>query len=209
MKKIQKISIITASLIFTPLITNALVINTSASSSLNTNILKNTVLNNASISSGIGTDLQAQIDLNNNLNTNSSSSNSAKIVGSESELAIYNNITMLQEHRNVVAVNANPATQSNLDVSVTFRHNGLLFGLFPISFDTITTVSKDDNNSPVEVDSSISLWSYLVSDDNYDRENVENRIKNNIEVIANANLNASADAKAKIATAIVSELEVQ
>ena len=147
-----------------------------------------------------GTDLhsivQESLDLNASANASTSIATQSEIIAPK-----------IEEDKNLQSVQSIVHDDGSFDISVTYRHIGYFLGLFPVSYDTITTVTKVDGSTQFDVVSKPSFWNYLVTQDNYDHIRIENQIKNNSEIKANATLNASESSRIKIVNAIVAELK--
>jgi len=127
-------------------------------------------------------------------------------VSTQTDLEVFSaNLPM--QNKNVKKVETNTDVNGVTTVEVGYKHQGMLFGLIPVSFVTYTKVMSSDNGSFV-VKSPATIWGKLVSNKSYDTNKIETRISNNPTVKANIRMNASAEAKARIAEAMVSELDL-
>lgn len=92
------------------------------------------------------------------------------------------------------------------DVLVTYRHEGMLLGLFPVTISSDTEV-RTKSGTELEVKTSLSWWSFLVTKINYNKEELETKLKSNTTIKSNTKINASAMAKAQIAESIIAEVQ--
>jgi len=169
-------------------------INLTASKTLQTN------LNASTSTSTTGTTTEFELTSSNNTAITTPAQ-----VRTEDDLVVYGaNLSAKNENIQSVETSADSETTK---VSVTYRHSGLFLGLVPMTFTSTTVVTRDADDTEPEVKSSSSVLGYLVTGDNYDDANIETRVKNNSEVLANANVNATVSSRATIATAIIEELE--
>ena len=92
------------------------------------------------------------------------------------------------------------------EVKVVYRHKGRLFGFIPVTVKSTTSV-EFQADAEAEINSRLSWWSFMVAGKNYSRTEVESRIENNATIMANAQADTSASARASVAEAMIAELE--
>jgi len=130
---------------------------------------------------------------------------SANQVNSETDLKIYSENVSIKDP-SVTKVEATSESDGKSEIKVGYTHKGKLLGFLPINIHS-TTIVEVEENGEVKVHSRLPWWSFLVAKQNYNREDVESRVRNNATIKANAQVNASATSKAKVAEAIVAEVE--
>lgn len=199
---------------------NAQVFNTALSSDLNSNLLSSTS------STSVGTNTDALIELNINarddenveiyfeeetnsdmnfrVNSSGVRITAAAQVESSEDLEVFN--TNMSKKESSVAEIETKSDDSK--VTVIHKHDGKLFGIFPVTITSVTTVeAKEDGKT--EVHARKSWYSFLVANESYSSSDVESKILNNPTVQANASANLSAQAKAVIAEVIINEVAAQ
>lgn len=131
---------------------------------------------------------------------------SAAQVANESDLELLS-ANIVEMNSNVKDVVVEDSSDGASVITVSYEHKGKFLGLFDININSDTTVTTGAGNEP-EVKSSLSWWSFLVTDVNYDKTTLESSIKNNFAIKNNSGANASATAKAVIAETLAAELQV-
>lgn len=131
---------------------------------------------------------------------------SAAQVANESDLELLS-ANMVKMNNNIKDVAVEDSSDGASVITVSYEHKGKFLGLFDININSDTTVTTGAGNEP-EVKSSLSWWSFLVTDVNYDKTTLESSIKNNFAIKNNSGANASATAKAVIAETLAAELQV-
>lgn len=186
------------------------------------NLLGGTKTNlNTDASVNVGVDLENKNDIKDDETSNTNESQaqnnsylsvnsdgvaitSSSQVKSESDLDVFSS-NISKKNSEVSKVETDSNTNGESEVEVIYKHKGKLFGFIPVTVKSKTVVDiKDD--AKTEVHSTMSWWNFMVTGVDYEKNNIESRIKNNSKVQANAQINASAQAKAEIAEAIVAEL---
>lgn len=176
-----------------------------------------------SVSSGNTVDVSAEGNLNSEVRTNtdddmkSESSEykfklndsgvaviSSSQVESEDDLEVFESNMSLKDQM-VSKVDIDSENNGESEVKVVYRHKGKLFGFIPVIVKS-TTIVESNVDGKVEVHSKKSWYSFLVRTENYSKSEIESRVKNNETIKVNAQVNASAQAKAKIAEAVVAEI---
>ena len=128
---------------------------------------------------------------------------SAQVESSEDLEVFKTNMTQKEPSVSEIETKSDEST-----VTVVHKHDGKLFGIFPVTITSVTTVeAKDDGKT--EVHARKSWYSFLVANESYSRSDVESKILNNPTVQANASSNLSAQAKAVIAEIIINEVAAQ
>lgn len=226
MKNITKTGlslVVLTTLLIGPIATNAQ-INANLSGTVETKINSNTsasTSNNADGSARLdaGVDVNVETQSNTEENeTNTSTTKTLKLntsgvaiisssqVSSESDLKIFSSNVSAKKN-DVAKIDIDSQSNGESEVKVVYRHKGSFLGFIPVTIKS-TTVVEAKADSETEVHSNLSWWSFLVANTNYNRENLETRIKNNPTVSANAKINASAQSKARIAEALVTEISI-
>jgi len=199
---------------------NAQIFNTALSSDLNSNLLSST----SSSSMSSNTDALIELNINAqdrddveiyfeeesnsdiNFRVNSDGvriTTSAQVESSEDLEVFKTNMTQKEPSVSEIETKSDEST-----VTVVHKHDGKLFGIFPVTITSVTTVeAKDDGKT--EVHARKSWYSFLVANESYSRSDVESKILNNPTVQANASSNLSAQAKAVIAEIIINEVAAQ
>jgi len=91
-------------------------------------------------------------------------------------------------------------------VSVAYKHSGRLFGFIPVTLISNTSVyTSEEGETDVQV--RLPWWSAFVVKAHYAQTELETRIQNNATVSANAHADASAQAKAHVAEAMIAEIQ--
>jgi len=130
---------------------------------------------------------------------------SASQVVSETDLKIYSENVSIKDP-SVTKIEAVSESDGKSEIKVGYTHKGKFLGFLPINIHS-TTVVEVEEDGEMKVQSRLPWWSFLVAKQNYNREDVESRVRNNETIKANAQVNASATSKAKVAEAIVAEVE--
>lgn len=149
------------------------------------------------------------LDSNSNFSLKINSSGVAVLsssqVSSEDDLDVFS-ANVSAKDKEIANVDINFSKEGESEVKVIYRHKGKLLGFIPVAINS-TTVVENKNDSETEVRSKLSWWSFLVTDQNYAKADVESSIKNNNAIKANAKVNSSAQAKAQIAEVVIAEVE--
>lgn len=116
-------------------------------------------------------------------------------------------VNVIANNENVADINIEDGANGESEVEVKYKHKGRFLGMFDINVTSNTTVTAK-SGMDAEVDSSLSWWSFLITDVNYNEETLESSIKSNTAIKTNAQINASANAKAVIAETLIAELQV-
>lgn len=171
-----------------------------------------------------GIDTKTSVNLNTSTNTVNTNTNvnvasdvttkggaevkitSAAQVANESDLELLS-ANIVEMNSDVKDVAVEDSSDGASIITVSYEHKGKFLGLFDININSDTTVTTGAGNEP-EVKSSLSWWSFLVTDVNYDKTTLESSIKNNFAIKNNSGANASATAKAVIAETLAAELQV-
>lgn len=130
---------------------------------------------------------------------------SALQVGSDADLNIFSsNVKAKDKEVERLDIDSGPDGASK--VKVVYRHTGKFLGIFPVTITSTTTVEGSAKDE-VKVTSELSWWGFLVSNKNYAKADLESRIQQNATVKTYARANASPQAKAQVAEAVISEVE--
>jgi len=149
--------------------------------------------------------IDADLDIDNTNQETPVSVTSANQVISETDLKIYSENISIKDP-SVTKVEATSESDGKSEIKVGYTHKGKFLGFLPININS-TTVVEVEEDGEMKVRSRLPWWSFLVAKQNYNREDVESRVRNNETIKANAQVNASATSKAKVAEAIVAEGE--
>jgi hypothetical protein len=125
-------------------------------------------------------------------------------VSSESDLTIFSENASVN-NKKIADVDADSNSNGESEVKVVYRHSGKFLGFIPVTIKS-TTVVEANVDAEAEVHSRLSWWSFLVANENYVKADIESRIKNNATVKTHAKVDASAQARAQIAEAIIAEV---
>lgn len=129
---------------------------------------------------------------------------SSEQVGTEEELDIFDkNLSFI--YTSVSNVITESKENGETIVTVNYKHPGKFLNLFPVSYQSINSVTSTNNGIP-NIDSQLSFWSSLISDKKYDRSLVVSKIISNDVIRNQTQPNASPASKARVAEAIVYEL---
>lgn len=210
---------IMAAFVFAPLAqAQALNVNgsldTSVSSDINldgnstTTTSTTTTVTETTIDIGTEADTNVSTEVSSDLRANSQGIviTSSSQVESENDLEVFrSNITTQNEAVADVEINTDEDEQQS-EIKVVYRHGGYLFGFIPVTVKSVTTVETNASGE-LEVYTRKSWYSFLVANENYSGAEIESKIKNNQTIKVNSKVERSAQARAKIAEAIVTELE--
>ncbi len=130
---------------------------------------------------------------------------SAGQVESDADLEVFSANVQARE-KNVSRVSFDSSSSADTNVSVSYVHHGKLFGFLPVSFRS-TTVAEAKEDGKTEVYTVFPWWSSLVSESAAIRSDIESRVKNNPTVQGSLSASASASAKARVAEAIIAEID--
>ncbi len=130
---------------------------------------------------------------------------SSSQVKSETDLESFT-INAKSTDENIEDVEIDNYDDGESDVVVTYKHEGMLFGLFSVTINSDTVVSTK-SDTETEVKTSLSWWSFLVTKINYNKEDLETKLKSNSTIKSNTKINASAMAKAQIAESVIAEVQ--
>ncbi len=132
---------------------------------------------------------------------------SATQVNTDADLKVFSeNVT--KKNGNVAKVEVSAEGKTESEVKVIYRHRGKLLGFIPVTVRSKTEVLAEADAN-LAVSSHLSWWSFLVAKTNYDRAELESQIRENTIVKANAKVDASAGAKARVAEAVIAEIQAQ
>ena len=205
MKKIIMINeglLIILSLVFMPVMSHAQIgINVSGSTTADTSVGVYSNSNSDSEANEEDPDSQASLKIN----ASGVAVISSSQVNSEADLKIFSS-NILTKEKAIAKVDFNSKKDEKSEVRVVYKHKGKFLGFIPVTIRS-TTVVEAKANVETEVRSRLSWWSFLVADENYTQADLESRIKSNTTVKANAKVNASASANARIAEAVIAEIE--
>jgi hypothetical protein len=171
-------------------------------------------MTNVEVNTGVGINLlggdnQIEGSMQSDSNTSSEVDSSTDImssaqVNSQADLDLFVKNIKTQE-KDVSKVDID-SSENKSDVKVVYNHKAKLFGFIPVTIKSTTEVGANDN-SEVEVSSRLSWWSFMVTKQNYAKDNLEAKIKSNSVIKANAKVDASASEKAKVTEAVISEIQ--
>ena len=176
--------------------------NSSTSAETDSSIeITNTTIQSSSTELEIESDSEAELKLN----TLGIAVVSATQVNSDADLEIFSeNVTV--RNKNVARVEVSSDNGKESEVIVVYKHRGKLMGFIPVTIRSTTEVVAEAD-ADVAVKSRLSWWSFLVAKKNYNKAEIESGIRNNIVVKANAKVDASASAKARVAEAMIAEIQ--
>lgn len=129
---------------------------------------------------------------------------SSSQINSEKDLDIFSD-NVSRKNDEVANVDINSGEEGESEVKVIYRHKGKFLGLIPITIKS-TTVVETTTDEETEVRSNLSWWSFLVTEKNHAKDDIESSIKNNTTIKSNTMVNASAEAKAKVAEVVIAEV---
>jgi hypothetical protein len=113
--------------------------------------------------------------------------------------------TVLRTTPSVVSID----TESNAQaVSVTWRHNGKLFALIPITVQSKTTVESSEKEGMI-VTVWKPWWSFFVTNIAYITDNTEVKLASSADLVNLTNISGSSKAKAQVIDIIIAELMIQ
>lgn len=194
--------LIILSLVFMPVMSHAQIgINVSGSTTADTSVGVYSNSNSDSEANEEDPDSQASLKIN----ASGVAVISSSQVNSEADLKIFSS-NILTKEKAIAKVDFNSKKDEKSEVRVVYKHKGKFLGFIPVTIRS-TTVVEAKANVETEVRSRLSWWSFLVADENYTQADLESRIKSNTTVKANAKVNASASANARIAEAVIAEIE--
>lgn len=130
---------------------------------------------------------------------------SSSEVATESDLKIFSSNVRAQE-KSIAKVVISDEEKVDTEVKVVYKHKGKLLGFIPVTVKS-TTVVEVKADAETEVKTKLSWWSFLVAGVNHSKSELESSIKNNAQVKANASVNASAQTKARVAEAVIAEVD--
>jgi len=175
------------------------------SSSIDAGVNVNLGATSSSSSSTNSMTTEGDSDLALKLNTSGVAVRNSSQVSSNDDLDIFStNVTMEKEKVDEVRINSSGNDETK--VAVVYKHKGKLFGFIPVTIKSTTAVMAKAN-ADTAVESHLSWWSFLVTGENYNRKDIETEIRNNAIIMENAKADASASAKARVAEAIISEVD--
>lgn len=164
---------------------------------------------NIDVENGLINNIESESNSNSNVLLKINSSGVAVLsssqVNSVSDLDVFSSNIKAKE-KEVTSVNINSLKEGETEVKVVYRHKGKLLGLIPVAINSTTVVETRDD-AETEVRSNLSWWSFLVTDQNYTKADIESSIKNNNTIKANAEMNSSAQAKAQVAEVVIAEVK--
>ena len=126
-------------------------------------------------------------------------------VNSEEDLHVFSSNVALKNSA-VAEVSASPQNTPEEKITVVYKHEGKFLGFIPVTIKSTTSI-KARGDGKIEVTSTLPWWSLFVAGENYNKADLESRIKNDAKIRANASVHASARAKAQVAEAVITELE--
>ncbi len=150
-------------------------------------------------------DTNTSIDVSLKTNVEGGTITTAGQVSSETDLKLFTS-NMSSQNESVAKVEVSSENSKETEVEVVYKHKGKFLGFIPVTIKSTTDVSVEEN-SKVEIESSLSWWSFLVTGVNYNKKDIESRLENNTKVQVNTKLNASAQARAEIVESVVAELQ--
>jgi hypothetical protein len=128
----------------------------------------------------------------------------ASQVEAESDLEVFaENATV--KNPKVARVDIDTRGDEEMSVKVTYKHSGKFLGFLPVTVRSTTIVESNAESEP-KVSSRLSWWSFLVAEKDYEKAELESRIQSNPMIRANATAHASAAAKARVAEAVIAEM---
>jgi hypothetical protein len=130
---------------------------------------------------------------------------SSSQVNTESDLDVFSSNVSTKE-KEVANINIHSKQEGESEVKVVYRHKGKLLGFIPVAINSTTIVGTKTDAEEAKVRSKLSWWSFLVTNENYVKSEVESRIKNNDTIKTNARVDSSAQAKAQIAEVVIAEM---
>lgn len=219
--KLNKTKITLLSLAFLPMMASAelgvtskldSVVNVPTPTNLKTNLNSNidVNLNEENTNGNANSNLQVGINGNiqENLNNNNSLGimiNTASQVNSDADLKVFS--SAIANKSQVIAETRVESDNNQTIITVNAVHNGWLFGLFDVNFESTTNVEVNSDNS-ITVSSQPSWWSIFVTS-NYDETKIESDLKSNSKIKAhtNAEINASTKVKAEILAQVAAQVE--
>lgn len=170
-----------------------------------TNTVVDVDMTSTSTNSDIG--INSELDIYPSLKLNSSGVvvTSANQVSSDADLEIFTENISIKDP-SVTKVEVVSESDGKSEIEIAYAHKGKFLGFLPVHINS-TTVVEVEENGEMKVHSRLPWWSFLVAKQNYNKDDVESRVRNNEIVKANAQANASATSKAKVAEAIIAEVE--
>lgn len=126
-------------------------------------------------------------------------------VDSQADLEVFSS-NVSAKNKAVARVEIRSENTEDAKVEVVYKHKGRFLWFIPVTI-TSTTVVQARDNGEADVNSRLSWWSFLVAGEDYDKATLESSIRNSATVRANASVDASAQAKARIAEAVITELQ--
>ncbi|MEK7588246.1 MAG: hypothetical protein AAB438_00320 [Patescibacteria group bacterium] len=131
--------------------------------------------------------------------------NSGAEVEKDEELKVFSS-SLMEKDSNVSSVKVSDNTESKQHVEVKYKYKAKLFGFIPVYVNS-TNIVEVDKNSEVKVYSKLPWWNFLAKKENYNRADIEGRLRNNLTIKSITEADLSAETKAEIAEAIVYEVE--
>jgi len=132
---------------------------------------------------------------------------SAGQVKSEEDLKIFKSNLMVKE-RGVSKIDFDYDKDGESDITIMYSHKGKFLGFIPVNLKSTTTVVSKENKE-LEVHSKLPWWSFLVSNKNYIKADLESNIENNVAIKENAKFDATASEKAELLEAVIVEIKAQ
>ena len=161
--------------------------------------------NSTSSDASLDSNANAGVDVSGNTSGGRLEIMSSTQISSEADLeAFATNIA--SEDSEVASVDTDSGSEDESKVSVAYRHRGKFLGFIPVTYKSFTTVTAKAD-AEVDVSSRASWWTFLVVKEDYSEAELESQIRNSATVQANATAQADARAKARIAEAVIAELE--
>lgn len=124
-------------------------------------------------------------------------------VNNSNDLEVFAENVIIREER-VKDIHFENTSEVGSKVEVSYKHQGQLLGLVPVTLQSKTTVERMD--SELEVDVKLSWWGFLVTDKSRIENEIASRVRDNATVMMSTEYEATASAQAEIAAAIITEL---
>lgn len=179
--------------------------NTNVDTSVDTDSSINSETNiNSDTKANVGSENRSEATMNGSLRINSLgvAITSSSQVKNDEDLEIFSSNLSAEEDVAKVEIESD---DDESEIEVVYKHRGRLFGFIPITLKS-TTIVEAKSNSEIEVRAKMPWWAFLVAKKNYVKSELETKVKNNSTVKANASVNSSAEAKAKVAEAVIAEV---
>lgn len=130
---------------------------------------------------------------------------SASQVSSDEDLGVFS-ANLLHLRKSLAKVSIDSDSDESTEVVVVYRHRGKLFGFIPVTVKS-TTIVDTTSDGEVMVGSRLPWWSFLVAGENYAKEDLETRVKENATIKSSARASMSASSKAQLTEAVLAEIE--